>query len=122
MYIPILLKPIFYCTAGVVGGAIGAVCLVGISIVTIRVVLRRLSSKRCTGKIYDDNQHPRLHPNEAYSLVLQLRRNEAYETTGKLPVSQEDIDPHLYDEITLPAQNKQTKEPVYAEIGGSNQT
>ncbi len=52
-----------------------------------------------------------LHPNEAYSLVPQLI-NEAYDTTGKPPVSQEDADPHLYDEITLPAQN----EPVYAEI------
>ena len=60
---------------------------------------------------------PELHPNEAYSLVLQLRRNDAYETTGKPPVSQEGTDPHLYDEITLRTQNEQTKEPVYAEIG-----
>ncbi len=82
----------------------------------IRVFLRTLS-KRSAEEVYDDNEHPRLHANEAYSLVLQLRRNEAYETTGKPSVSQEDTDPHLYDDITLPAQNNQTKEPVYAEIG-----
>ena len=68
-----------------------------------------LSSKRTAKELFDENINPQLHP---YSLVPQLRINEAYDTTGKPPVSQEDTDPHLYDEITLPAQN----EPVYAEI------
>ena len=84
---------------------------------TIRIVVRRLYTKRCMGKMYcDDNQHPRIHPNEAYSFVLQLRRNEAYETTGKPPAFQESNGPH-YEEITLPKQNEPTTlEPVYAEI------
>ena len=61
---------------------------------------------------------PQLHSNEAYSHILQLSRNEAYETTGKTSVSQEDTDPHLYDEITQPTKTgEQTNEPVYAEIG-----
>ena len=107
---------ILCCTAGVVGGAIGAVCLIGISIVTIRVLLRRLSTKTIAEEVYNDNKHLRLHANEAYSFVIQLRRNEAYKTTGKPSVSQEDTGPHLYDEIPLPAQ---AKEPVYAEIGGN---
>ncbi len=96
--------------AGVFGGAIGAVCLV-----TIRIVVRRISTKRCTGKIYE---HPRIHPNEAYSILLQLRRNElAIEITGKPPAFEENNGPH-YDEITLPKQNEPaTQEPVYAEIG-----
>ncbi len=70
---------------------------------TIRVLLRGLSTKTSAEEVYNDNKHLRLHANEAYSFVIQLRRNEAYETTGKPSVSQEDTGPHLYDEIPLPA-------------------
>ncbi len=70
-----------------------------------------LSSKRRLKELVDDNINLQLHPNEAYS--LQLKRNEAYYTAGKPPVSQENTDAHLYEEMTLPAQND---EPMYAEI------
>ncbi len=91
----------------IVGSVVGTVALV-LAIIGCFYCIRR-----CTKK--EDEINPQLHPNEAYSRVLQLRRNEAYETTGKPPVSQEDTDTQLYDEMTLSGQ--QTKEPVYAEIG-----
>ena len=59
--------------------------------------------------------NPQVIPNEAYSVTLQMKENEAYETTLKEQISNNE--PHLYDEIDLlPVVSN--RDPVYAEIAG----
>ena len=59
---------------------------------------------------------PTVQPNEAYTLVLRMGKNEAYEMVRNHQNSPIVDQPHIYDEIELNQQESSNVDPVYAEI------
>ena len=59
---------------------------------------------------------PSIQQNEAYTLVLRMGKNEAYEMVRNHRNTPGLDQPHIYDEIELNQPESSNVDPVYAEI------